>query len=491
MEGNLGRKLFTGTLWTVAARFGIRGLSVINTIILARLLTPADFGIVAMASIVTTLMAACTETGLNQVIIYYRNTDKSFYDTAWTIQMIRGFVLGIVLILFSRFIANFFDEPKLTHVLLFLSVVFILNGLISANIVTFQKEMRFDKEFYYRISTNGMNFVGTILLALWLRNYWAMVFGNIIFAISCVVFSFLYAPGFPKPTLHHWRKIFNFSQWIFLRETSIFIGQKLDQIIVGRWFGKALLGQYDMATQIATLPSTEMSMPLSRSLFPALAKMQDDHKQFCFTLSMSISVILLIVLPTCCGLIMIAHPTVMLLLPRNWDHVGALIQILSVYGLFRVIYTPCSSAMTAKGKVRVVFFINIFDITLKCICLYLGYIYGGIIGIAWATVISTCIVALLYLVCVRYNNYMDFTILLKQMWRPIIASIIMILSVHGIQHIVTVMTFGLLIEVVVMVTTGIFTYGLIIFGLWWITGKPNDSVEAKLFNISVSLFKKA
>lgn len=489
MEKNLGGKLLSGTLWVIAARIGLRGLSVISTIVLAWLLTPADFGIVAMASIVTTLMSACTEVGMNQVIIYYRNPDKDFYNTAWTIQMIRGISLGLLLILFSNILAAFFNEQLLIPVLRVLSIVFILNGLISINIAVFQKEMRFDKEFYYRISAQSISLVCTILLALWLRNYWAMVLGNIVLALSFVVLSFLYAPGFPRLSLSYWRKIFSFSQWVFLREASSQISQKLDQILIGRWFDKSTLGQYEMATQIATLPATEIALPLSRSLFPALAKLQNQSEQFRYTFSLSLAAVLIIAIPASFGLMLIAKPLVVLLLPARWAQIGGIIQILTLYGLVRIIFGPCSAALTAKGKVNEVFFISFLNLVTKCGILYLGYIYYGLVGVAWGTVVSAFFIALLYLLSARYHNFLDFNILFKQIWRPFLASAIMIGSVYGIQQIVTAMKYRVSIEVGAMLVIGVVVYCAVLFGLWLITGKP-EGIETRLFTMASDVVKK-
>ena len=489
MEQNLGNKLVKGTLWVVAARLGLRGISVISTIVLAWLLTPADFGIVAMASIVTTLMTAFTEIGMNQVIIYYKNVGKDFYDTAWTIQMIRGLILGLLMILLSNVLASFFREQLLVPVFRVLSIVFVLNGMVSTNLVVFQKEMHFDKEFYYKIFTQIICLIGTLSLAIWLRNYWAMVLGNIIFSLSCVVLSFWYVPGLPKLTLLHWRKIFAFSQWVFLREASGNISQKLDQILIGRWFDKTSIGQYDMATQIATLPATEIAMPLSRTLFPALAKLQDQPEQFRYMLSISLASVLLITLPASCGLMMVANPLVSFLLPTSWEQTGWMIQILTLYGLVRVTYSPCTSALTAQGKVNEVFYISFSSLILKCGILYLGYIYNGLVGIAWGTVISGLIITILYLWSVCRHNYLNITVLLKQICRPVIASFTMIGSVYAIQQAVVSMKYCAQVEVIAMVMTGVVAYTFVLLGSWWIIGKP-EGIETRLLTMLSEAIKK-
>ena len=489
MESNLGNKIVKGTFWVVAARLCLRGLSVISTIVLAWLLTPADFGIVAMASIVTSLMLAFTEVGMNQVIIYYQNDEKSFYDTAWTIQMIRGVFLGLSLLLFSNVIATFFNEQLLIPVLRVLSLVFIFNGMVSINVVVFQKEMRFDKEFYYKILTQGICLVGTITLAFWLRSYWAMVIGNIIFALSCVVLSYFYAPGFSRPTLVHWRKIFSFSQWVFLREASSQISLQLDQIMIGRWFDKTALGQYEMATQIATLPATEIALPLSRSLFPALAKLQSQSEEFRHIFSMSLAAILLITLPASCGLIIVANPLVLFLLPPRWEQIGVLIQILTIYGMVRVTFGPCASALIAKGKIKEDFLIGIFNIILKYGILYLGYIHKGLFGVAWGVVISGSITTTVYLWRAHYHNHLDFSFLLKLLWRPIIATVIMVGCVHCIKQIIIILNYGPSIEFAAMVVAGVVVYIIVLSGLWWISGKP-VCIETRLLTMLMASIKK-
>jgi O-antigen/teichoic acid export membrane protein len=489
MNQSIGKKIASGTVWVITTNLILNGVSIISTIVLAWLLTPADFGIVAMASIITMLMVGFTEVGMNQVIVHHQKPDKAFYDTAWTIQMLRGIILFLFLLLAADPVATFFNEDRLVPVLRVLSLVFLLDGLISIGMARLFKEMRFDLEFQYRIITRFIGLVSAIILALWLRNYWAMILSNILSALTRVGLSFFYAPHLSRPTLRHWRKIFGFSQWVFLRESVGLFSQKLDQILLGRWLGTGLLGQYDMATQIATLPATGLSMPLARSLFPALATLQHQPDRFRHTFSAGLGAIFLVGLPASCGLFLIADSLVSALLPPAWSLVGPLVQILAIYGFIRITFGPCGAALTAMGKVREVFFISATNVVLKCGILYTGYFYGGIMGIAWGTVIAAVPITLLYLGVIRYHNYLRFTTLLKMIWRPVLTSGVMVISVYSVQQFSKVMNWNAGIEISAMIACGVMIYALVLLFLWLAAGKP-EGIEAQILRFAAGFKKK-
>lgn len=485
MKQNLGSKIAYGTLWVIATNIGLRGASVVSTMVLAWLLTPADFGVVAMASIATMLMIGLTEVGMNQVLVHHQDPDKSFFDTAWTIQILRGLVLCLLLFMLAGAISGFFNEERLAPVLRVLSVVFLLDGMVSIGMAKLLKEMRFDLEFRYRLFTRVAGLISAIALALWLRNYWAMIFSNIISAMTRLILSFYYAPHLSRPTLMHWRKIFGFSQWVLLRESVGLISQKLDQILLGRWLGSGLLGQYDMATEIAILPTTALARPLSRSLFPALATLQNQPERFRSALASSLGAIILIGLPASCGLILTANVLVSVLLPPAWEFVGPLIQILTIYGLARIAFGPCSAALTAMGKVRDVFFINAGNLVLKFGILYVGYLYGGIKGIAWGTSLAAIPITIFYLGTVCFYNYLHLNTLLKHTWRPLFASAVMTISVYTIQQIIRIMNWNAGIELAAMILCGTIVYVLTLFFLWEAVRKP-DGIESQILMLAIN-----
>jgi len=475
MNEEIGHKVVKGTAWVVAGNLSLRGFSVGSTIVLAWLLKPSDFGIVAMAAIVTELMASTTEVGMSQVLVYRQDAEKSLYDTGWTIQFLRGLILSLGLSILAGFISGFFNEPRLETVLRVLSVVFLLDGLRSIGMARLLKDMRFDLEFRYRLLIRLVAITCAVGLAFWLRNYWAMVFSSVVAAIMGVTLSYWYAPHFAHPTLAGWRQILGFSQWVFLREGMSTLSMKLDQILLGRWLGTGQLGQYGLASDIAPLPTTEFALPLSRSLFPALATMQHQLERFRHLFHNSLAGAIAIALPAGCGLAMIGRLLSETFLSPEWDLVGPLIQILALYGILRMAFGLCISAYTALGRVRDLFYISLVSLFMKFGILYYGFLYAGIYGIAWGTVISGLLPLALYLWIAHRNDFLRFGILLNLIWRPIVASAIMVAALIGLQNLIGQMNWRPGLELTAMVTTGSILYPLTMLALWKAAGRPEGT----------------
>lgn len=488
MSKALGHKLATGTAWVMATNIVLRGASVVSTIVLAWLLTPADFGIVAMAGIVTMMMTSMTEVGMNQVLVYHQNADKVFYDTGWTIQALRGLILCVALLGTSGIISDFFNEPKLGPVLQVLSIIFLLNGFSSIGMATVLKQMRFDLEFRYKILPRFMGLACAIGLALWLRSYWAMIIANIVTHSARFSLSYYYAPHWPRPNLVHWKSIFGFSQWVLLREVTANLTKKLDQILLGRWLGSGQLGQYDLAYQISGLPAHELAMPVGRSLFPALAKLQDKPERFRHMLAQTLGAIISVGLPAVCGLFLVAQPLAATFLPSEWVYVGPLIQILCLSGFFSMSFAPCASALTSIGKVRELFFIRLINIFLHAGFLYVGYLYAGFMGVAWGKVVASIPYFLLLFSTLRYYDYFRFKPLLQMIWRPLLASVLMSVCVYSLQQVILLKNWATAFELIGMIVTGIFIYPVALLSLWWLASKP-EGTETRILDYVSSFLK--
>ena len=119
----------------------------------------------------------------------------------------------------------------------------------------------------------------------------------------------------------------------------------------------------------------------------------------------------------------------------------------------------------------------------------MGYLYNGLIGVAWGAVISSLITSALYLFRAHYHKHLDFNILMRQIWRPVVASAIMVGGVHGVRQIVITMMYGSSIEVGAMVVTGVIVYIVVLLGLWWGAGKP-EGIESRLLTIAFETIKK-
>ena len=173
----VNRSMAKGAAWMVSMRLAIRFIGMISTIILARLLVPADFGLVAMATMIYGFIETMSQFGFDVVLIQKQDADREYYDTAWTLSIIRGLVTALILFAGAGFAADFFGDQRLVHIIYVLCFVASISNFANIGIVDFRKDMHFGKDFQYLVGVKLCSFIVTLVLAFTLRTYWALVIG--------------------------------------------------------------------------------------------------------------------------------------------------------------------------------------------------------------------------------------------------------------------------------------------------------------------------
>ena len=198
-------------------RWADRSIAFVSTLILARLLVPEDFGVIAMASLVIGLADVFFELGVNVALIQNKTPSPAHYDTAWTLRLIQTTLAAIIVVIASPWAATYFNDPRVTLVTQVLAVSLILSGLENIGVVTFQKEMQFGREFQFLFCKRIVGFIVTIVAAWFIRSYWAMVIGALAGRTFGVALSFAMHPMRPRLSLKKFGEIFSVSQWMLVR----------------------------------------------------------------------------------------------------------------------------------------------------------------------------------------------------------------------------------------------------------------------------------
>ena len=198
-------------------RWTDRSIAFVSTLILARLLVPADFGVIVMASLFIGLADVFFELGVNVALIQNRTPSQEHYDTAWTLRIIQTTLAAIVVVIAAPLAATYFNDPRVTLVVQVLAVSLVLSGLENIGVVTFQKEMQFGKEFQFLFCKRIVGFIVTIVAAWFIRSYWALVIGALTGRTFGVALSFVMHPMRPRLGLEKFREIFSVSQWVLVR----------------------------------------------------------------------------------------------------------------------------------------------------------------------------------------------------------------------------------------------------------------------------------
>ena len=349
-SAEIGRHMAKGAAWAILMRLAVRGLGVISTLILARLLVPEDYGMIAMATVLLCAVEGITAFGFDAVLVQDQAAGPDKYDTAWTMGVIRGVVLGLAFALAAPLLAEFYNEARLVPLIYLLALGTFIEGFESVGIVDFRKQLRFDRDFILQLVPRLISFVATLALAFALHNFWALAYGILIGRTSRVVTGFVMHPYRPCFTLARWREIFRFSKWLMINSALRFVDNSGDTLVLGRYVPPAVLGFYTIAYEISNLALTELVAPIQRALLPGYSRIANDYATLRTTYMTTFSITIMLALPIAVGIAVTASSSIPILLGEKWLPSIPLVQILSMSGALRLAVANSGAAYLAIGR---------------------------------------------------------------------------------------------------------------------------------------------
>lgn len=456
----------------IAMRWSERLLGLISMVVLARLLTPADFGLVAIAWLVIELLDLVTDLGVNVALIRKKDPDDNYYNTAWTMRLIQMLLAALVIFFSAGLFASFYSDHRLEPLLQVLSLFFLLGGIENIRIIDFQKNMDFGKDFIFFVARKLPTIIITIILAYTLKSYWALVIGAIIGKVISVAISYLLVRKMPYFCLKEWRNIFGVSQWVLLRSLLLYFDNNLPKILIGKLLNTEALGLYTLSAEIAAIPTTEVLAPINRVLFPALAKSIDDTTETVKILIRVFATQSYIALPAAFGICIISNDLVLVLLGSQWQSASMILTILAFASAITALSSCTSYLLLANGRLSILALVSFIQIIFFGAILYLFDNGLELTTIAYARLASTIFgfFCLLFLITKSLNQPFIF-IIIKSIFRPLIASLSMFLTLQYFSFLLV--DFNAAFRLVATIIVGAFLFIIFIYTLWIIGGKKD------------------
>lgn len=429
LESTLAEKVTRGAAWTLSFRIVDRLIGMASTLILVRLLSPADFGIVAMAMTIIALLEVFTIAEFSSAIIQHPSPSRDYYDSAWTLSFVLGAVSTLLMLLFAGPIAGFFNEPQLAPVIVALSLIPLVDGLFNMGCVDFRKYLQFRKDFIFMTGRKLAGVIAVIPLAFIFRSYWALVGGMIAGRLAGLALSYLLHPFRPKFSFGSAAPLFTFSRWIILNNALTFLSTRGAHLLIGRVSGATTLGIYTVAHEMASLPTTELAAPINRVMFPAYSTLSHDFPALRHGFLKVLGLIALLAIPAGLGMASVAHLFVPVVLGDKWHAATPVIEILAVAGAIYVLQANIESLYFSLGKPRYK-----AVVTLAEACLFLPLAYYllpryGLEGVASAFLVCASItVPANFLFATRLIG-LRASQALGALWRPLAAGAIMAIVV--------------------------------------------------------------
>lgn len=371
-----GHLVIKGAAWVAATRILVALTGFASTLLLARLLMPADFGLVAIAVAVSSILSGVTELSLAQALIHKAEPDDEDYHTTFTLSLLRGAGLTLILSLAAWPVASIYGDPRLVPVLLAIAAGTLVTGLSNPRMVVFKRKLDFRREFIVVVSQKLVGVVAAGLVAWYTGSYWALVIGSIATEVWGVALSYVLIRYSPRLTLARWRGLLAYSVWLTLSFLVRTLNFRIDTLALGLFAPTRTVGLFTMADNLSGLATRETIAPIATTMFPAFARIADEPDRLREAYRRSSGLLAAIALVAGFGLAASAQAVIPLLIGEKWLEAVPMIRLLGVSVAISSLGWSMIPLGSAVGRTRSVFIYEFSGLACRVVCLAAGVAIG-------------------------------------------------------------------------------------------------------------------
>lgn len=485
------RQLALSSASLALSHFLVKILDMVALVVTARLLTPDDFGLVAIAASVLLITNAMTELPVINALVQKDQMEADDLPSAFLMTVLRGLVIGLALIALSWVIPAWFGDERLRPILWVLAIAPVLQGFASPRMVFFMRDVNYLPTAILAFVAKLFAFSATIAIAIMTSSYWALVFGMVAAPALTGLLTYFVAPWRPSFSTAAIGSIFNFAGWVTIAKTIHTFSLQSDRFFIGLILGKSSLGQYTIGSDISSLATYTFAQPLSEPLFSAFSRMKSDKAKLANAYLRGQQILVAAILPLGIGVSLLAERLVALLLGNGWDQVVPVMQWLAPAVGAQLIIVPLQSAILALGKSRTLAIREAVAILIRLpITIFAAWSFGFVAAVI-ARSLTSFLVILVNLQIARSALGLGITKQIFGCWRSIASALVMACVLHIIQSYlpISIDAWERIANLAILVVTGGVVYACSHLILWRISGMP-DGVEKLLENAIANILKR-
>ncbi|WP_413725040.1 lipopolysaccharide biosynthesis protein [Sodalis sp. RH16] len=361
--------LLSNAKWNMSSQLFKVMVQAINIIYLAKIIPPSEYGLMAMALVIFNLGVLLRDLGTSAVIIQRKELTNSLINTVFWLNLLMGIGLALIITVSAPFIASLYHQPKLTNVLMLLSITFPLSSCASAHLALLERESQFKKVSVIEITSSLASVIVAIILANFGYGVYSLVAQAIVLNMMSAIQFWMASSWRPKMSLFidmkELRNIFGFSANLSLFNFINYFSRNSDSFIIGKFMSSAVLGYYNLAYRIMLFPLQSLSFVATRSLYPILSKSQDDDEEVLRTYLNCIFIVLMITTPLMSGIAFYSEPFVRLVIGPQWHLTGDILKWLAPTAIIQAVLSTSGSVFMAKGRTDILMRLGIVGTILQ------------------------------------------------------------------------------------------------------------------------------
>lgn len=388
---NLKQKAATGMIWTAVQKYSTMAIGFISSIILARLLTPEDYGAIGMLAIFMSLAQVFIDAGFGSALIQKKNPTQADYSTVFYFNIVMSLLLYLALFFSAPAIANFYRMPILCKILRVQGLVLFIYAFNIIQLNQIRKSLEFKKLSIITIITTVVALIVTVTMAYTGCGVWSLVAQNLVAALIPCVYFWITTKWHPTKeySWQSFKELFGFGSFMFLTHLFTTFSQRISGLLIGRWYDPGTMGFYSKASETSKQATLSISGVMIQTTYPLYASVQDDRERLINMVKRITSTLAYITVPILFVLILIAKPLFVLLFSEKWIPSVPYFQILCIGGLAGCLQSVNQQAIAAIGKSKVFFVWTIVKESVGIILQVGGLVIWGLWGLLAGKVLSS------------------------------------------------------------------------------------------------------
>ena len=475
---SVSHRTATASIWTISGKFLARLLDFVSLLVLARLLSPADFGIVAIATSVLVIVEAILDLPLTQALVRIPSPSERMFATAFTLSLMRGTAISLLMIVVAWPMALFYNDPRLFPLVAVISIAPAMRSVISPRMVLFMQRFDFRREFALDLLAKGATLIFSVGVVLATDSYWGLAIGAVAGPTTSTIVSYIFAPMRPRLSLSEWKHFQDMVGWNTVSQVLNSLNWQMDRLMLPRFTSLSTYGAFSVADNLAGIPYQTFVGPLMRPLMAAFSNVGDRGQQITAYLKAT-NAIMVVAAPILLVIILLAEPIVRIVVGEKWIVAAPILQWLCIVSLIGLPTTIMPSLVMVLDKTRYVALRMFAEFAVRAPVTVVGVVMFGLEGALAARVIAAVVAYLVCLVIMQRLIGVSIGAQLYAFVRPLVACVPMVGFLLLIQPVLVAMPLGL--ELVIVV--GFCSIGALalfwVFSLllWQAVGRP-DGLEA-------------
>ena len=460
MPNTLKKQTITGVFWSGLERFSVQGVTFLVQLVLARLLTPNEYGLIGMLVVFLQIGQVFIDSGFANALIQKKECTPADFATVFYYNLLLSLAIYAILFFTAPFIASFYNQDILIPLLRLLSLTLIINALAIVQKTILVKRVDFRTQTKVSLFSAILSGVIGISLASKSFGVWALCWQQISFSFLQLFFYTLYVHWLPnsKFSKESFIKLFNFGSKLLISSLISVIYKNLYSVVIGKKFTAAELGYYTRAEQFAMFPSNNLGNIIARVAFPIFSKIQDDTPKLCTAYRRIIQYSSYIIFPLMCGLIAIAEPLITVLLTEKWLGIVPLLQILCIDWMLDHLSIINLNLLYVKGRSDWALRLEIIKKIIAIIIL-IATIPFGLTIMCWGRVLYSIIATIINTHYTRILINLNFFQQMIDIIPYLIGALVMAAIVYGVNLLISTS----ISQVIIGMLIGVITYAIITF----------------------------